>query len=139
MIKKVGFISRNMAEGVLPKYEDRASIISINSDNNLAKLDAGWLNKHYVIFSDIDREYPEYPKEKLFNEEQAIEIIKFIDSIKDDTELMFVHCDAGISRSAAVAKFIADIYELPFNHKYSLYNKHVYSTLWSAYRKMFYS
>ena len=35
----------------------------------------------------------------------------------------------GISRSAAVSKFIAQIYNLEFPEGYSLYNRHVYSTL----------
>ena len=136
-MKKVIFISRNKAEDALPKMEDRASIISINSDSNMAKLDAGWLNKHFVVCDDIDRMYgPEDDYHgrqlNLFSEEQAAAILAFVEEVKDSTDIMVVHCDAVISRSGAVAKFIAEKYDLPFNHSYTLYNKHVYRTLWKV-------
>jgi len=42
---------------------------------------------------------------------------------------VIVHCEGGISRSAAVSKFVAQIYNLEFPEGYSLYNRHVFSTL----------
>jgi len=49
-----------------------------------------------------------------------------------EVEGVLVHCHAGISRSAAVAKWIAEKYELPYPERYMLYNKHVYRTLREA-------
>lgn len=137
MIKKVNYISRNMAEKIEPKIDDKASIISINSDDNLAKLNDGWINKLFIVFGDIDKEYPEYPNIKLFDKKQACEIIRFIEKVYDNSEFLIVHCDAGVSRSAAVAKFIAELYNLPFNHNYPLYNKHIYRLLWDTYNYYF--
>ena len=37
-----------------------------------------------------------------FNEEHAENIIRFIDYWRDSVDILLVHCDAGISRSAAV-------------------------------------
>ena len=132
-MKRVEFISRWMAEDMIPYEHQKASIISINSDNKLATLADTWLHKHYVVFEDIDAPVTYKGRELLFfNEEQARSIIDFVEAIADETDNMFVHCDAGVSRSAAVAKYIADVYGLHFNDQYSIYNRHVYSTLWKV-------
>ena len=44
---------------------------------------------------------------ELFNEEQAIEIWRFVDDWWDKVEHFLVHCEAGLSRSPAVAAAIA--------------------------------
>ena len=65
-----------------------------------------------------------------FSIAHADEIIKFLDNLPDDIVEVFVHCHAGISRSTAVARFIADKYYLKnFDYRYSLYNRRVYSML----------
>lgn len=75
-------------------------------------------------FADITRdEYFKYYEElkrkrcdALFNEEQARQIIEFVNKInkKDDDEYLVVHCDAGISRSGAVGTFINDYLGLDY-------------------------
>jgi rhodanese-related sulfurtransferase len=65
----------------------------------------------------------------LFTENQAVEILKFLKEHQDAHTQVIVHCEGGVSRSAAVSKFIAQIYNLEFPEGYSLYNRHVYSTL----------
>jgi predicted protein tyrosine phosphatase len=74
----------------------------------------------------------------LFNEEHAVAILKFLREHQESHEGVIVHCEGGISRSAAVAKFIAQIYNLDFLEGYSLYNRHVYSTLSRVYGKSTY-
>lgn len=65
-----------------------------------------------------------------FSIAHAAEIIKFLDNLPDDVYEVYVHCHAGISRSTAVARFIADKYVLKnFDYRYSLYNRRVYSML----------
>lgn len=56
-------------------------------------------------------------------------IFEFIKS-REDTNFI-VHCFAGISRSAAVAKFINDYYDIndPVLEYYHIYNKLVFSKL----------
>jgi len=53
-------------------------------------------------------------------------------------ERVYVHCWAGLSRSNAVARFIADTFGYKLGHCASedLMNKHVYSTLFEAYNLM---
>lgn len=49
----------------------------------------------------------------LFTEEQAKQIIEFIDQHKDKDQFI-IHCSAGISRSGAVGTFINDYLELDY-------------------------
>lgn len=44
-----------------------------------------------------------------FKSNMAVEIFDFMDLVKDKVDLLIVHCQAGISRSAAVASFLAQI------------------------------
>jgi predicted protein tyrosine phosphatase len=125
-MKKVIFINRLSAERISPKIEDKASIISINSDDKLAVLHDNWVHKLVLIFHDLDKAIEGY---SLFTEEQAKEIINFVAAIEKEINILVVHCDAGVSRSAAVAKFIAEKYGLTFQENYSIYNKHVYAIL----------
>lgn len=65
-----------------------------------------------------------------FSPSLAKEIIRFV---KENSKKYFViHCFAGVSRSAAVARWIELHLEkqLPLNlQNYSLYNKHIFDTL----------
>lgn len=61
-------------------------------------------------------------------------VSEIFDAIMDENvKNFYVHCDAGISRSGAVAKFINDYYGLGEDHpilgRYRIYNKHVYTSL----------
>jgi predicted protein tyrosine phosphatase len=94
-----------------------------------AKLKEGWHSILRLEFHDIDE--PQEPYD-LFNEDQARRIIQFVEAHAGNSQGILVHCRAGISRSAAVAKWIAEQYGLPFNEQYSLYNKHVYRVLRQA-------
>jgi len=75
---------------------------------------------------------------KLFNEEDAVKILTFMKAHQDNTVDLIVHCEAGISRSAAVSKFAAHLYHLQFNETYSVYNRHVFSTLMHTYGSSLY-
>lgn len=46
------------------------------------------------------------PAYRLFDHRDALKILRFVDLNKDED--IIVHCEAGISRSAAVAKFLKD-------------------------------
>lgn len=106
------------------------AVISI-SGLNPASLKNGWHSVLRLEFDDIDT--PEEPY-ILFSDTQANQVIDFVQAVRDSYEVegILVHCQAGISRSAAVAKWIAERYKLPFNEQYMLYNKHVYRTLREA-------
>lgn len=50
---------------------------------------------------------------------QAAAILDFVDQVKDGVRLLVVHCDAGISRSAAVARYVVETH--PTVRVHSLY------------------
>ena len=65
-----------------------------------------------------------------FTAEQAEDIVNFVDNGLGYGDII-VHCFAGISRSAAVAKWINDYLELdiPKYNEYRQHNRHVYDLL----------
>jgi predicted protein tyrosine phosphatase len=75
---------------------------------------------------------------KLFTEADAVTILNFLKEHEADVDSLIVHCEGGISRSAGVAKFVAHLYSLKFNETYSVYNKHVFSTLMRTYGSSLY-
>jgi hypothetical protein len=63
------------------------------------------------------------------NEADALKITQFVREVAPGVDGILVHCKAGVSRSAAVAKWIAKQFDVPFNHQYDRYNKFVYDML----------
>lgn len=88
----------------------------------------GWHDVLQLAFHDIDADEPEGPY-VLMSEDDARRIVAFVEQVAPKIDVLMVHCRAGISRSAAVAKWVAEHYGLPFNHDYCLYNRHVYRLL----------
>jgi predicted protein tyrosine phosphatase len=80
---------------------------------------------HIIQFDDIDR-----PDDilRLFEYQVGMGIFEFSQYLNELPESLhlIVHCHAGVSRSAAIVRALAQFYELPYNEKYDLYNKHVY-------------
>lgn len=130
-LKNVVFMDREKAES---KYGwPELAMISISSGIP-AKLQHGWHSVLRLQFDDIDVAEPEFqPAEPyvIFNEDHAKQVIEFVTAAKESGQVegIMVHCHAGISRSAAVAKWIAEKYGLPFSESYSLYNRHIYRVL----------
>lgn len=132
MINKVLFVSEEEACKMRGRFN--AGIISItNAFKPPAKLkEDTWGAILRLEFDDIDKEMTsmEAKHYQLFDGEDAGKIFYWLDKWNRHLETIVVHCAAGISRSAAVAKFIAEMYEVKdFNHQYTLYNKHVYRIL----------
>jgi protein-tyrosine phosphatase len=69
---------------------------------------------------DVDGSYT------LMADSDAQKIVAFVKEVAPNVEGIIVHCRAGISRSAAVAKWICGEYGVHFNAKYSKYNDFVY-------------
>lgn len=108
-----------------------------------------WHSGIFVQFDDVDRYFKEqifngYKKQSLtpISREQAKEIIEYVNHLQENSQSLklIIHCYAGISRSAAVGKFINDYYKmrLPQYEKLSLYNKFVYRTLMDAAINIYY-
>lgn len=134
MLGTVIFISEAAAIRIIPRDTD--ALISI-TDARDADLHADWKHIIRVQFNDIDVVNESCwtvngkPMYKLFDEKKASQIRTFVNELyNDDAEInLIVHCHAGISRSAAVAKYVAERYDLDFPKSYSVYNRKVYSTL----------
>lgn len=144
MIKKTKFVSQLVAEAIdEPSLKDQRAIISMTGPTGKTirtsreprlKKDS-WGDVLRLIFHDIDPKKcsKETARRRiLFSEKQAVEVLRFLKKNEDRSEII-VHCEAGVSRSAGCAKFIAHIYQLEFPETYSLYNRHVFSTLLAVY------
>jgi len=112
------------------------AVISIGCPGRVQPLfDINVLSTLYLDFDDIDSRTPcDDTKYILFNKDMAKEIFKFVDWCVENSKkelLICVHCDAGISRSPAVALALIKIYNkaktMPI--EWNLYNRHVYSIM----------
>ena len=131
MIEQVIFTNRRTAEA---RPGDPAwAVISISQPGDPAQLIDGWHSVHRVEFHDADPDRTTTRKRKearvVMDAQQAKQIIKFVKDVAPEVVGIMVHCQGGISRSAAVAKWIAERYQLPFDHSYALHNQHVYKLL----------
>ena len=136
-LKKIHFMSRPDAEGITPCSTD--AIISISCPFDPANLNIKWAPSQILRleFNDIDEdELMTHLGLKLFSPVDAKQIIDFAEHQKNKIETLFVHCDAGISRSGAVAKFLSEKYNLPFPTSYMLYNKFIYRVLTNTLNNM---
>jgi hypothetical protein len=139
-------------KGHTPTLEPKqTALISINSPNDgdpkeralragqdgPPKVSGFWqplmLNFHDIDPTNCGEEF--LSKYVLFDEAMAGEVLDYLMVMEkaDGVYACWTHCQAGISRSAGVSKFVAEIYKLWYPETYRLYNKHVYSTLRSVY------
>jgi len=124
-IKHVIFTSQKAAEAKA-SWSDWA-VISINSTGTSTQLQKGWRDVLSLEFDDIV-EHEE--SSKLFTEGQARQIIEFVMRCNaSEVEGLIIHCNAGVCRSAAVAKWVAEKYGLGFPRDYEKHNMHVYRVL----------
>jgi len=136
MIQRVNFINRGSMQNMQPL--ETWAAISISEEFE-TKLHHGWYAIHRSYFHDVDPAKPCDKPHNLMNASHADEIVAFVESVAPHIEILFVNCQGGISRSAAVARWVAEWFDLPFDHNYGLYNRHVYMLLHEAadrYRRM---
>lgn len=70
-----------------------------------------------LLFKDTDFER----QEGVFQEEQALQILDFVDSMFGKVDHLLIHCEAGRSRSPAVAAAISKIYANDDMHWFRYY------------------
>lgn len=132
-IKFTTFISKRQAE-MMPKTDDgikRALISLVSPGQPEANLQPGaWTDVLRMKFHDFHWDDGVH---KVITKAQAIEILQFLTKNQHDAEEVIVHCEMGVSRSAAVSMFIADIYNLAFDRTYNRHNRYVYTMLKRAY------
>lgn len=93
-----------------------------------AILPPGWSAVHRTAFDDIDPVgYPDdYGTMRAISDEQALAIARFVVATSQTCPTLIVHCRYGISRSAAIAKAVAQTFRLPFPADYDEANEFVY-------------
>lgn len=128
-----------MPRGLLKDKEEKVILISINDTDSEVKDSKALIETYeYTLgkdalilqFQDVD---VEQGNEKCITTEQAKQVVDIVHNNPDATHFK-VHCFVGVSRSAAVAKFIDEFYELdtPELRDYKVYNRLVYSRLQAA-------
>lgn len=132
-MKSVVFYPRAMAEQLIPQAGD--VIVSIHDrSQEPAALKSGWSDVLRLSFHDTDVASAEYD---LFDDEQAGSVLNFIGK-HAEAERIVVHCNMGVSRSAAVAMFISEQQDRVLfqqgrkfyqTERPTQYNRLVYSTL----------
>lgn len=107
--------------------------ISSEPDNWPVLSEENRLGLLQLAFYDIDHPVKQY---ETFTEEQAQQILDFAAKYWDEAKVMLVHCEAGVSRSAAVAAALSKIYfgddEKFFQSPY-IPNSLVYRTILNKY------
>lgn len=134
MVNKVIFVSRTAAEYLSGNWKDWA-IISISDplSPGEAKLQEELFYQILRVgFHDVlpGRNYDE--PTVMMVDKDARKIVDFVREVAPNVNGILVHCKAGLSRSAGVAKWICEAYGMPFSERYTQFNQHVYDMLVSA-------
>ena len=139
-MKKVLFVPRNSMETLAGDWSDWAAISITDPVGAFGRIKLPGKFEHalHLAFHDADPRNEVESVEYLIylSEDQARTIVWFVTIIAPLVQGFIVNCHGGVSRSAAIAKWIAGEYGLPFNSQYSRFNKHVYETLVSVGRKV---
>jgi predicted protein tyrosine phosphatase len=111
--------------------EKAVGVAMISINDTIGAWSVSWFNEDHsnvlrLWFDDVETDLQVSPtnpeKCSAFTEEQAHQIIEFIDRNKDKN--FFVHCSAGISRSGAVGTFILDYLQGDKDH-FKQMNSHI--------------
>jgi predicted protein tyrosine phosphatase len=145
MIKSVQFMDISSAELFQPQDDFCISILSPGRRVDLKK----WRKSRVLSlrFDDIEELVlngdgngensaktisTESPKNvKLFNIKMAQKVVNFVEQIATSRREnnLIIHCEAGRSRSAAIAKYACEKYGFPFPEGYDYHNVLVYNVL----------
>lgn len=132
MIRSVNFVSRLKAEA-LPARNDLAVISITEPETDPAVLACNEDTILRLVFHDVDPGAETATCWTLFDQSHANEVVRFVRRLHADPQEfdLVIHCKAGISRSAALALFVAADTECEFRRKpfAGLANKHILTTL----------
>lgn len=146
VIKKVQFHSKHRAQMMVPN--DKMAIISVRQPAEWVELNRNWQHVLELEFHDTDgtereNNLPIFTADGIdieclvaFDKSMAQQVIDFANKMQElGIEELHVHCHAGISRSAAIAKFLCDLPYVAedFPDSYMVYNKLVYRVLRNTY------
>lgn len=125
MVKEVVFMSKKNAE-LEPSRANWAVISIYDYFQEPPVLQAGWHDILRLQFLDEDMGIPGL---EAFTPEQAALVVDFINRMAPQVEGILVHCHKGVSRSAAVAKYISQRYQLVLPEGTERYNTKVFQKL----------
>ena len=127
-MKQVIFASRTTAEVIGP-FKNWAVISITDPGTKKVKFREGWHSVLSVQFHDQTEAIPPYV---LLSADDAYRIFEFVMLQAPQIDTLLIHCKGGISRSAALAKFFATEFDIPFDHDYQSFNAHVFRMLNAA-------
>lgn len=95
------------ATAVIAPGHPEVCMISIRSPGKSVTLQSGWKDILILTFDDITE-----PREPFiaFNEDHARAILHFVKNHGHSS--FFIHCEAGLSRSAAVAAVLSELFQV---------------------------
>jgi hypothetical protein len=93
------------SENVVKAFEESGKIYA----GDMPKISN--VNRKAILTLKFDDIEFDRPGKKQIDSNQAEQIFSFVQNIWDDIELLMIHCNAGISRSSAVAKVISEFYQ----------------------------
>jgi predicted protein tyrosine phosphatase len=130
--------SRSMIESLVPHEVPHVIISITSSPEDVARLqtNAMCLGVLRMSFPDADAPSDRFTQEALFSRAQAAEVWRFVLHYRSAVDRILVHCDAGMSRSPAVAAAIAKILtgdDAEFFRGRFIPNKRVYRFLLDTY------
>lgn len=134
---RVLFVSQRRAEGMRPPRG--CALISITDrDRPPASLRPGWHAVLRLAFDDADpRSLPNVDIGlRPFDATHAARVADFVRTHLAQGTRIVVHCRHGISRSAGIAKAIAEAGGAPFPADYNEYNRHVHGLVRKAFAAM---
>lgn len=114
--------SQECAERISPN--SNTALISIISPGSSRSFKQQWKNFLPLEFNDA---IYSGNKNKIFTKKDAAKIKDFVKELPKTIDTIIVHCEGGISRSAAVAKYLSEKYNQP--NFYERYNELVYKIL----------
>jgi predicted protein tyrosine phosphatase len=103
--------SRNAFDAARPHEAPHIVISITSSPDDVARVRANMACRGILrlSFPDADAPSERFSEHELFTPEQAAMIWNFVDEHRPHIERILVHCDAGVSRSAAVGAALARV------------------------------
>lgn len=135
-VKRIQFLPESAAMAIEPAPE--RAMVSITNPGGAAQLRDGWGALLRVQFADAAYDEAtihgygrmwKLSSRGFFDKPKAILLRNFIASLPDSISQLYVHCGAGVSRSAAVAKYAADYFGVPLDQNHDRLNTTVLALL----------
>ncbi len=134
MLCSIDHLSRSAAEALRPD-PDTAVISITDTGAPPARLEEGFWTVVRLVFDDVTAPTPWLGRVLVpISDAQADRLVEFLEHAHGSARRLALvcHCEAGISRSAAVAQFAAERYGLPFDPTYPFANIEVLRRLRTA-------